>query len=217
VEAGVTRLRALVTVAVVVTLAACDDDPARSVKIVAHPPATADSVVAPPGTAAPAIADWRPDACPPPPEDAPGPSMLTVSGPCAFEHHGAAACEGVGDDLLVTVVRPAARGAQVMMYINVERYHGPDHYTDAQMWLGVQDKAFIYRWSSDTVSITVASDEAYVVLPVTRLDAEPLLIECSGPMNNYQCSGRGNLPSLEASAEVVAGRLDCALVPRKQE
>ena len=79
----------------------------------------------------------------------------------------------------------------LMIYINVENYHGPDTYKRAQMFLGLQDKTSIYRWSSDIVAITVGAGEEFVTLPATRLDAEPILVDCTGPMTNFQCSGRG--------------------------
>jgi hypothetical protein len=183
---------------------ACDEDPARSVRIVARPPVATTAADTPPNAA-----EWHPEVCPPPPEDAPGPSTLGVTGPCAFEHRGAVSCESAGDDFILTMTRPAAHGAKLMVYINVEKYHGPGSYEEAQMFLGVQDKTLIYRWSSDTVSITVGSGEELAVLPPTRLEAEPLLIECSGPMTNYDCSGRGDLPAMEASTEVVSGTLRC--------
>jgi len=188
--------------------AGCDDDPASAVRIIARPPVTVPA-------SAPIVGagDWHPEACPPPPEATTGPSSLTVTGPCAFEHHGAVSCEANGDDFLVSMTRPAASGALLMIYINVEQYHGPGSYETAEMYIGVQDKKLIYRWSGDTVAITVGADEAFVVLPTTRIEAEPLLINCSGPMTNYDCSGRGDLPALEASAEVLSGTLRCAERP----
>ena len=107
------------------------------------------------------------------------------------------------------MTRKAAQGPTLMLYINVERYHGAGEYKDAQMWVGVQGKKDIYRWSSDAVAITVGPNQAFAVLPTTRLDAEPLLVDCTGPIDNYQCSGRGDLQELLATAEVVAGTLQC--------
>jgi hypothetical protein len=77
------------------------------------------------------------------------------------------------------------------------------------MFAGVQDKTSIYRWSNDTVGITVGPGEEYAVLPKTRLDAEPLLVDCTGPMDDFQCSGRGTAEVLEGTAELVSGTLRC--------
>jgi hypothetical protein len=235
--------------------AACDDDPARSTKIVSRPPvasrapdahpastaaapseapSTASAPVAPaaappaasrtPRPAAPAVkpasvaasrpAEWRPFGCPPPAEGADGPSAFAVTGPCAFEHKGAVSCETLPDDLLLTMTRKGARGTTLMVYINVERYHGPGSYPDGQMFVGLQDKKNIYRWSSDAVNITVGDGGEQVVLPPTKLEAEPLLVNCSGPMNNYQCEGRGEADAFERTIAQVSGTLRCDGPPK---
>jgi hypothetical protein len=203
----------------------CEQDRARSVKIIPRPPSAAPvpAAVAPPaagpigGPAAPPTAvrpaqSWHPPGCPPPPGGANGPSSFTVTGPCAFQHRAAVDCEGTADDFLVTLSRQAARGATLMVYINVEFYRGPGSYTGAQMFVGVQDKTSIYRWSSDSVSITVGPDERFVSLPTTRVDVEGQLVGCSGPMNNYQCSARTpfevEVPQAQL-AEVVSGTMSC--------
>ncbi len=205
---GKARLCAAVIVACL-AVAACEKDPADAVKIVPRVPATPISVVVSPAAVTTPGSGWHPEVCPPPPEEGTGPSSLTVTGPCAFEHHGAVSCESTGDDFIVTMVRPAADGAQLMIYLNVEHYTGPGSYEDAQMFLSVQHNTFIYRWSNDSFPITVGSGEAFAVLPTTRLDAEPLLIDCTGPMTNYQCSGRGD-SAIEMTTEVVSGTLRCA-------
>ena len=153
--------------------------------------------------------DWRPAGCPIPKEGGTGPSKLTVTGPCAFQHHGKFTCEALADDFYISMTRKAAEGATLMFYINIERFHGAGEYKGAQMWIGVQGKKDIYRWSSDAVAITVGPDQAFAVLPTTRLDAEPVLVDCTGPLDNYQCRGRGDLQELLAIAEVVAGTMHC--------
>src|SRR5262245_52285576 len=77
------------------------------------------------------------------------------------------------------------------------------------MFVSVQDKSTIYRWSSDEIEITVGLDVDYALLPTSRLEAEPLLMDCSGPMNNYQCGGRGEAKDLSGTALVVSGKLHC--------
>ena len=233
-------LRSFVVVSSVLAMA-CDEDPARSTKIIARPPAAApaadarsraaepapgstpsgstESVARPAGTAAaplsgaaaaaPRAAEWRPNGCPPPPGSSAGPSSLAVAGPCAFEHRDTASCESLFDDFLVTMTRKGAQGATLMVFINVEGYHGPDSYTAAQMFVGLQDKTSIYRWSSEDVNITVGEGEKFTLLPPTRLAAEPVLVNCTGPMNNFQCEGRGDAEAFERTITTVSGRLQC--------
>jgi len=107
------------------------------------------------------------------------------------------------------MTRKAARGSTLMIYINVENYRGPGDYKRAQVFLSVQDKKNIYRWSTDAAAITVGPDQQFAVLPTTRLDAEPLLVDCTGPMDNYQCEGRSEMRELLATAQVVSGTLQC--------
>jgi hypothetical protein len=153
--------------------------------------------------------EWRPPGCPIPKEGGKGPSSITVTGPCAFQHQGKFVCEPLADDLYISMTRKAAQGSTLMLYINVERYHGAGEYKAAQMWIAVQGKKEIYRWSSDEVSLTIGPNQAFVVLPTTRLEAEPLLVDCTGRLDNYQCGGRGDLQELIATASVVAGTMHC--------
>ena len=228
---------------------ACEQDPARSVKIGDQRPAATEYTVTssaasppratpgpgaaaaggtpqrqPPGEPggqtsaatgalppAPAdIADWRPAGCPPPSEEATGPGRLIVSGPCAFEHQAAVSCEILPDDLIIAVTRKGARGSTVMVYLNVEKYTGPGTYDEAQMFVGVQDATTISRWSSDMVALTVGKNGDFVELPATRLEAEPMLLQCSGPMTNFQCEARDSLDAMEKTVETVSGTLYCA-------
>ena len=223
--------------------AGCDRDPARSVKVIERP-STRPAALAEPTPAsdaganataatgalplAPAVAPvtaaaaviaapaFRLDACPPLPEDDAGPSTMALDGPCAFRHRAAASCESLGDDFIMVATRPAKDGATAMIYVNVEKYTGPGKYSEAQMFVGVQDKVNIWRWSSDNVNITVGKDEAFAEMPRTRLLAEPVLVNCTGPMTNYQCDGRGEVPAFERSLEVVSGRLQCETVHKEE-
>ena len=180
------------------------------VKVAASPPAAAAPTPADKSAAGPSLSnEWRPASCPIPREGGTGPSRLTVTGPCAFEHREKFTCEALADDFYISMTRKAAQGATLMLYINVEGYHGAGEYKDAQTWAGVQGKKDIYRWSSDAVTITLGPDQAFAVLPTTRLDAEPVLVDCTGPLDNYQCGGRGELQELLATAEVVAGTMHC--------
>ena len=205
---------------------ACSEDPAKSTKIVPRPaatqppaPATDDTPASrsfdtaprpgqkPPVTAG--AAGWKPADCPPPPEASSGQSSLVVTGPCPFEHKAAVACEPLADDFLVTMTRKAAGESTLMVFINVEFYKGPGKYTGGQMFLGLQDKKNIYRWSSDAVTVTVADGETSAKVESAKLLAEPLLVNCTGPMNNYQCEGRGEAEAFERTSAVVSGTLQC--------
>lgn len=239
---GMVRGRPVTMLALLIGIAAlgCDQDPARSIKIIDRSPAAAApaatspppagapaSPAAAPATPAPPVApalarrarpsaQWRPDACPPPADAASGPSDLSVTGPCAFEHRSAAICESLADDFLVAVSRKAANGATLVVYINVEQYHGPGDYDESQMFVAVQDGKSMYRWSNERGKITVGAGEKFVDLPKTLLDAEPMLVDCKrviGAETNFQydCGGRTDERTpLESTIEIASGRLSCA-------
>lgn len=156
-----------ISIAVVACLAAfaCKPDPARSVKIIAPPPA--------PPAAQAAFPPWQPEFCALPPEDSTGSSKFVAEGPCAFHHEGNTLCRGVTDDFHVVMLRKAAGEATVSVYINVEFYHGPGRYTNAQMFLTYQNGNAYYHWGSDSVRIIVTAGLKSVVLPATKLEAEP--------------------------------------------
>jgi hypothetical protein len=218
---------------------ACNEDPARSVKIISRPPQqplkVAETSAAAPekktaphsravrvarrvettGSATPGINPVA-EFCPPAAEDSNGPGSLAIAGPCTFEHRAEVKCESSPDDFIAGFVRKARRGATVAVYINVEHYHGPGSYDGTQMFVAVQSGAGIYRWSNDNVRATVSPGEAFLELPAARLDAEPMLINCSrliGPESNYQyqCGGQaGGSVAFAATPETVSGRLQCA-------
>ena len=169
------------------------------------------------GTLPPADGKWHPQGCPPPPETSPGPGTFTATGPCAFQHHAIVTCEAAIDDFILTMARPAANGALLMVYINVEKYTGPGTYDQAQMFVGVQDKTSIYRWSSDEVSITVGADQKFAQLPPTKLESEPMLVDCTGPMLNYQCAGRTDSSPIDHTEEVVSGTLMCGAIGKSDK
>ena len=181
----------------------------------ALPASSPQASAAPPGGQTATVADvagaseWRPAGCPPPAEGAQGQSRLVVSGPCAFRHQGAFNCERIHDDFYISMSRKAANGSTLMVFINVEKFNGPGDYKNAEMYLSVQDRSSIYRWSSQDVALTIGPGEAFAMLPTTRLEAEPVLVGCTGPMTNYQCSGRGELEALLGTAEVLSGKMHC--------
>jgi hypothetical protein len=191
-------------------LAACSDDPARSVKIISQPLAPVTVYTPPRGPERNLI----PEFCPPP-EDSHGPGTFAAKGPCAFQQRVPVNCEALADDFIVAVPRQAKNGAMLVLYVNVEHYHGPGVYDGAQLFVAVEGGTNIYRWSSDEVRATVGPNEAFVTVARTRLDQEPMHVVCSrliGPESNYtyQCaaSSRVNL-DIDSASEIVSGRLSC--------
>lgn len=205
-----------------VLLAACSDDPARSVKILSRPPAPVTTTEAPTPAAAAPDRNRLPDFCPPP-DDAPGPGSFRVGGPCAFRHRPRVSCQSLADDFIVAIPRKAKNGASLVVYLNVEHYSGPGDYDGAQLFVAVQSGTSIYRWSSDAVHAVVGAKEAFVTLPETRLDQEALRVQCSrliGPESNYQyqcaASSEANL-ALDNAAEIASGTLVCEAQPTRPE
>ena len=158
-----------VLVAACLALLGCETDPARSVKIIARPiPATQ-----PAGGGWGSEYSWRPELCPPPPEPPGGRSTLVATGACAFRQEGAMECTSTTDDFIVQTTRPAPGGAKLLIYVNVEKYHGPDSYEGAEMLVGVQDGEDSFRWFSDALHVTVGPDEKFAELASARLQALP--------------------------------------------
>jgi len=159
----------------------------------------------------PAAGNWRPPGCPPPATPGNGPSSLKVTGPCAFEHKGEAECEAEFDDLLITVVRKAKNAAELMLYINVERYVGAGNYkAPNDMFVSLKDGAKIYRWYSNDFEVTVGPQSKYVTVRDVRLEPELVLVGCTGPQTNYQCDGRSeNEPKHMETITTVSGTIYC--------
>jgi len=162
-----TRLGGVLVVACLALLG-CEPDPARSVKIVARPIPAAE----PGGGWGPEYA-WRPELCPPPPEPPGGRSTLVATGACPFRQEGAMECTSTADDFILQMTRPAAGEAKLLIYVNVERYQGPDSYDGVEMLVGVQEGEQNFRWFSDALHVTVGPGEKFVELAPARLQALP--------------------------------------------
>ena len=139
---------------------------------------------------------------------------MTVSGPCSFEHQSAVKCESAGDDFIIGLVRKALHGATMVFYINVENCRGPGSYGEAQTFVALESGKAIYRWSNDYAHATVGPDEAYLDLSETRLEEEPMLVDCSrmiGPASNfqYQCAPSNHFEERHKAPEILSGRLMC--------
>ena len=154
--------------------------------------------------------------CPPPPEESRGPSTLRVTGPCKFDHSGTFGCEARGDDFYLSMKRKAARGAMLVVYVNVEGYRGPGDYQRAQMYVSVHDKTSIHRWSNEAVALTVGPDAAFAVLLPTRLEAEPMFVDCSGPVTDLQCMRRRDSQVFNGTIELASGELRCEFGRKKE-
>ena len=113
------------------------------------------------------------------------------------------------------ISRQAKNGATLVIYLNVEHYHGPSVYEDVQLFIAVESGTIIYRWSNDPVHAVVGPDETFGVLAKTRLDPEPMRLECSrliGPESNYTyqyAASSGANMTFDNAAEIVAGKLQC--------
>ena len=194
----------------------CSEDPARSVKISRHaslPSRNANASIPTPD------ADWYREFCPPPAEDASGPSKFQATGPCGFQQRSAVYCESSQDDFIIGFVRAALHGATVATYLNVENYHGPGSYEGTQIFVAVQSGRAIYRWSNDNARAAVGPGEAFLTIPETSLEVEPMLLACTdliGPATNYQfqCAARGAQVAIRSTAEIVSGTLVCAQPPK---
>jgi hypothetical protein len=157
--------RTTVLIAASIVALACKPDPAKSVKIVAPPPA--------PPAAQAALPPWDASFCALPPEDSTGKSKFVATGPCAFHHEGNTLCRGLTDDFHVIMLRKGPGASTVSVYINVEFYKGSGRYSNAQMFLTYQNGTSYYLWGSDSVHITVTAGQKSVVLPKNKLEAEP--------------------------------------------
>jgi len=161
-------------------MVSCDKDPARSVRIISRPVPSATPSVSPQWHS-PSIPTWSPDYCPPPPEPERGTGTLTVSGPCNFEHHGLADCTSLNDDFVLSVRRPARQGAEISIYVNVEKYAGPAKYSHVQILVSVSHLKGPFRWRSDDAIATVGKDEKSLTLDSAHL--APLLTQDAGELN----------------------------------
>ena len=162
---------------------------------------------------------WHPPGCPPPASGPKGQSRIKVAGPCAADWTVEADCENEIDDLTFTSRRKTKDGAEMVVYINVERYAGAGHYkAPNDMYVSVMHKNTIYRWSGNDFQATIGPGSKYVTVDDVKLEPELLLVGCTGLQTNYQCDGRGDDPGLRASMTTVSGTLYCKpAAPKKQK
>lgn len=170
-------MRALI-VAVCLTLPACDEDPARSVKIIARPPwpkdeaANLEHSIAPP---------WRSELCPPPAETSKGEGTFTATGACSFEQTAPVNCLPLGDDFFVELSRPSAHGAMLRIFLNVERYKGPGKYDGNSLLVSVRVGDQVFPWNGSEMTMTVDEGEHFVHVEPAVLP--PGFMRNSGPIS----------------------------------
>lgn len=187
----------------------CDQDPAKSVKIIPRPASV-------PGATETAFTDskWHPAGCPPAKEEHTGPGTFKASGPCTFDQTNNVKCIDKLDDFFVMANRVGPNGEKISIYINVEKYHGPGDYLLAQAHINLESGGLLYRWTSDDVSIKVGEDLAFVELPKTLLDAEPVMNICPPRINpdgsySFPCDSKRIKSPVDGTQEILSGRLNC--------
>lgn len=158
-------------------LLGCDEDPARSVKIIARPAASVKPKAARQALENP-IPTWQPSFCPPPRETKHGPGTFVANGACSFEHHGFVDCTALNDDFIVSFIRPAKQAAEVALFINVEHYTGPGKYDYVQLLISVNHPTGPFRWRSEVALATVDDGQKSITFEPIRL--EPLLTRGTG-------------------------------------
>lgn len=157
-----------------------------------------------------AAKQWAPEGCPPASAAGSGRSTIKVSGPCGFEYKGEAECNTELDDMQMMVKRPAKKGGELLLYVNIERYVGAGRYKPPNdLYVSLKRGNRIWRWSTNDYSVVVGPGSSYVVLDNVLLEPELLLEGCTGPQWNYQCDGRGNDAQHMASTTTVTGTLYC--------
>ncbi|HUR00556.1 MAG TPA: hypothetical protein VM166_13975 [Gemmatimonadaceae bacterium] len=155
---------ALLAILAVGIVAACEPDPAKSIKIT-------DKGAAPPPAQA-ILAPWQVSNCNLEPESEPGKSTFVSAGPCSFKHTGTAKCRSLIDDMYALFLRNSATVGTVSLYVNTEGYKGPGEYKDAQVSLTYQNGNSYYHWGSDSVHLTVTPGEKTVILGENTLQPE---------------------------------------------
>jgi hypothetical protein len=116
----------------------------------------------------------------------------------------------LADDFTITVTRKAKDGAEVVLFLNVERYVGPGQYKPPNdIFVGLKVGTKMYRWWSNAFDVTVGPESKSVTLHNVYLQPELVLVGCEGPQTNYQCDGRGDEPEHMKTFAYVSGTIYC--------
>ena len=149
-------------------LSACDDDPARSVTIIARPPLSAAQAQQVKASAR--VPMWRPALCPPV-EPSQGQGTFSVTGACAFGQTMQVNCLALGDDFFIEMSRPASSGATLRMFGNVERYVGPGSYAGNSLLISLQTDTEVFPWNAGDLRMRVDDGEQFVSVEAATLHA----------------------------------------------
>lgn len=146
-------------------LSACDEDPARAVRILARPPLSAAEARKLATSAR--VPAWRPALCPQA-EASQGQGSLSVTGACTFQQTTQVNCVALGDDFFIELARPASAGATLRMFGNVERYTGPGSYEGSSLLISLRTDTEVFPWNAADLRMTVEAGEQFVrVEPAT--------------------------------------------------
>ena len=161
---------------------------------------------------------WHPPGCPVLAGGPKGQTKMKVGGPCEADWMTDAECENEIDDLTFISRRKVKDGAEMVVYINVERYAGAGVYKPPNdFYVSVMKDKSIWRWSSHDFEATIGPGSKYVQVKDVKLEPELLLVGCTGPQTNYQCDGRGDDPKHMASLTTLSGILFCKAAPKKKK
>ena len=165
-----------------------------------------------------AAKSWQPPGCPAPAGGPKGQTKMKVGGPCEADWSVDANCENEIDDLTFTSRRKVKDGAEMVVYINVERYAGAGVYKPPNdVYVSVMKDKSIWRWSSNDFEATIGPGSRYVEVKNIKLEPELLLVGCTGPQTNYQCDGRGDDAKHMASITTLSGTLFCKAAAKKKK
>ena len=173
------RLLLVVVLAAAVTTA-CDEDPARSLRIaraVGAPAATTLSAAA----ASHSVLRWSAAMCPSSAGTS-GPSRFLGTGACAFERRESATCVLTDDDLLMKVAGPASSDGRLTVFVIVENYNKPRGRNQAKVVVSVETAHGLFRWRTASGHVTIGPDQKFVTFaeagltPVPPLDEQDIVV-----------------------------------------
>jgi hypothetical protein len=120
-----------------------------------------------------------------------------------------AECEIEHDDYNANFTRKAKDGNDLHLLISVEHHITPGRYKDNEVKFSVREKSNIYRWDTEKAEVTVGPGLKFITVHDAQLEPEPVLVGCSGPLNAYNCSGRGDDESVLKTSVTVSGTIYC--------
>jgi hypothetical protein len=91
-------------------------------------------------------------------------SDLAISGACTLQELDAVSCTIAIDDFYAVLHRTLGDGRDLYLTLNVETYHGPGSFHNAQLYVEVEGGGVLARWTNLDVKATVANG-GMVTLP----------------------------------------------------